>query len=140
SLNVLFLVIFDWGVTGYFLAYISAYIISTIYLLIVAKPLRNARFNNLNKEISLTFLKYSIPLIPNSLMWWLINSSSRYFISWFVGIEANGIFAVSSKIPALINIISQVFSQAWQLSAFEEYEKSNDTSFYSNIFDFYMSI
>ncbi|WP_338487560.1 lipopolysaccharide biosynthesis protein [Ruoffia tabacinasalis] len=138
--NVIFLVYLNRGLDGYFLAYIFGYLISVLYLLISTQPLKGVRFSDLDKDISTTFLRYSIPLIPNSLMWWLINSSSRYFINWFVGIEANGLFAVSSKIPALINIISQVFSQAWQLSAFEEYENSESAKFYSNVFDLYFSV
>lgn len=140
SFNIIFLVYFEWGVNGYFLAYIFGYFISVIYLLLSVRPFKNVRITDIKKGILNTFLRYSIPLIPNSLMWWLINSSSRYFINWFVGIDANGIFAVSSKIPALINIISQVFSQAWQLSAFEEFEKSNGSRFYSNVFDLYLTV
>lgn len=140
TFNILFLVYFDWGLNGYFLSYILGHLIATLYLIISVKPLKGIRFADLNKETSLTFLRYSVPLIPNSLMWWLINSSSRYFINGFIGIAANGIFAVASRIPALINIVSQVFSQAWQLSAFEEYGKDSDEKFYSNVFDFYFSI
>lgn len=137
--NIIFLVYFGWGLDGYFLAYISGYLISVLYLLKSVRPLKGVNLSKLNKDISITFLHYSIPLIPNSLMWWLVNSASRYFINGFIGLEANGIFAVSSKIPALINIVSQVFSQAWQLSAFEEYENTEGSKFYSNVFDVYFS-
>lgn len=139
-LNILFLVVFDWGLNGYFLAFIIAYFLSTIYLLLVTRPIRGLKFELLSRERISMLLNYSLPLIPHNLMWWLVNSSSRYFINWFVGIEANGIFAVSSKIPALINIISQVFSQAWQISAFEKYDNSKDSEFYANVFDLYMSM
>ena len=140
SFNILFLVKFNWGLNGYFLAYILGHIIATLYLIISVRPFKNFNLKKFNKETSLVFLKYSVPLIPNSLMWWLINSSSRYFIIGFINIQANGIFAVASRIPALINIVSQVFSQAWQLSAFEEYGKNDDRKFYSTVFDFYFAI
>src|SRR5699024_9624918 len=74
------------------------------------------------------------------LMWWLINGSSRYFISWFIGVDANGLFAVSNRMPSFINIVSQVFSQAWQLSAFQTYEEGDSTDFYSSIFDLYSGV
>lgn len=140
TFNIVFLTQLNWGLNGYFFAYILGHLLATLYLIISVKPLRGLRFNQLKKETLSVFLRYSVPLIPNSLMWWLINSSSRYFINFFIGIEANGIFAVASRIPALINIVSQVFSQAWQLSAFEEYGKSDDRKFYSNVFDFYFSL
>lgn len=140
TFNIVFLTQFNWGLNGYFFAYILGHILATLYLIISVRPLRDVRFNQLSKDIIAVFLRYSVPLIPNSLMWWLINSSSRYFIRFFIGIEANGVFAVASRIPALINVVSQVFSQAWQLSAFEEYGKSDDRKFYSNVFDFYFSL
>src|SRR5699024_5273447 len=43
----------------------------------------------------------------------------------------------ASKIPGLLNIVTQIFSQAWQLSAFEQFEKNNENEFYDNIFYFY---
>lgn len=139
-LNVLFLVTFNFGLTGYFWSYILAYTISTLYLIIVIKPFKEVELSAINKDTSKKLLKYSIPLIPNSLMWWLINGSSRYFITGFIGISANGIFAVSSRIPALINLVSQIFAQAWQLSAFEELGNKENTAFYSKIFELYYGI
>lgn len=140
SLNILFIAILDLGVDGYFLSLILSYILSSVYLIFKVKPLEKINSKFINLDISKQLLKFSLPLIPNNLIWWIINGSSRYFINFFVGIEANGIFAVSSKIPSLINIVTTVFSQAWQLSVFEEYEDERKDNFYTNIFDMYMSI
>lgn len=140
SFNILFLVVLNMDLMGYYLSFILGYGISALYLVLTVNPLKGISIKKANKGILRKLLSYSLPLIPNSLMWSLINSSSRYFISGFLGVAANGLFAVSSKIPALINIISQVFTQAWQLSAFEEYEKSKDSKFYSRIFDLYFSV
>src|SRR5699024_8153644 len=83
---------------------------------------------------------YSLPLIPNTLMWWLINASSRYFIAYYVGLSANGLFGIASRIPSLLTLVSQVFNQAWQLSVIDEYDNKNNTSFYSKIFVNFSSI
>lgn len=96
--------------------------------------------SEINKSIMALMLKYSIPLIPNSIMWWLINASSRFFISYFLGITTNGLFAVASKIPALVTIMSQIFSQAWQLSAIEEFDNKNNDKFYSSVFKHLSSV
>ena len=139
-LNIILIVVLNKGLIGYYLAFILGYLLSTIYLVISINPFAGFSLKLLDKKVINNFFKYSLPLIPNNLMWWLINGSSRYFINGYVGIAANGLFAVSSRIPAIINILSQVFSQAWQLSAFEEYEKEDKSSFYSNVFDVYISL
>ena len=82
-------------------------------------------------------IKYSIPLIPNMIMWWLINSSTRYFILFFVDATANGIFAVANKIPTILSMFTSIFQQAWQLSVFEEFKNNDKDKFYSQVFKIY---
>lgn len=84
-------------------------------------------------------LIYSIPLIPNALMWWVMNASNRYFILFFVGASANGLFAVANKIPSFLSILNTIFFKAWQLSAIEEYGDESKAKFYSQTF-YYFSV
>lgn len=139
-LNILFLVYFDLGVLGYYWAIIIANFISVLYLFISSGAIKDVKIKYVNLNTIKELFNYSVPLIPNSLMWWLINASSRYFIRVFSGIAANGLFAVASRIPSLLNIVNQVFAQAWQLSAIEEYESKNKSEFYSNIFKYLSSV
>lgn len=133
--NVLFLVYLQSGITGYYWAIILSFLFSSIFLLITTGSYKDLRVSKISKNSIQKLVNYAIPLIPNSLMWWLINASSRYFITWFVGLAANGLFAVASRIPSLLNILYQVFNQAWQLSAIEEFESDNKSEFYSKVFD-----
>lgn len=133
-LNVLLLVVVEMGISGYLISYILANLISILYLCSVTKLYKNIDISTVNKDISKALLVYAIPLIPTSIMWSAINASSRYFVLYFVGISANGLLAVASKIPLIINIVSQVFSQAWQISAIEEHENENISEFYTTIF------
>jgi O-antigen/teichoic acid export membrane protein len=41
------------------------------------------------------YLRYTIPLIPNSLLLWVINSSDRYFIAHMLDIKQVGIYSAS---------------------------------------------
>lgn len=134
-LNILFLVYFGMGIIGYYLAIILSYLLSAVFLIIATRSYKTLRFSHNNRSTINDLVYYAIPMIPNSIMWWLINASSRYFITWFVGISANGLFAVASRIPSLLTILYTVFNQAWQLSAIEEYENENKSEFYTNVFN-----
>lgn len=79
-------------------------------------------------------LRYSLPLIPNALFWWVGTSVNRFFITSMLGIAYSGLFAAASKIPSLLNIICGVFQQAWTLSAFQEYRRTNISAFFTKIF------
>lgn len=80
-----------------------------------------------------------MPLIPNSFSWWVNTSADRFFILFFIGASANGIYAVASKIPSVLNILNQIFFQSWQMSAVQEYDSSDAQKFYSDIFNYYQS-
>lgn len=82
-------------------------------------------------------LAYSLPLIPNALTWWINQSINRFFITVSFGIGASGMFAAALKIPALLNLISAVFMQAWNLTAFKAREAAEATRLFSEIFIVY---
>lgn len=137
-LSILFIVFIGMGIQGYMLAYIIADLIAIIHLVYVTDLFARLRRGKRDLNLSKSMLKYSLPLIPNSILWSLITSSSKYIINGFLGVNANGIYAVSSRIPTLVNMVSQVFTQAWQLTIMEEYDEGKDTKdFYSNIFRVY---
>lgn len=135
--NIIFLVNFNLGIQGYLLSIIIGNLSSILFLFFSIKIYKYVNFNKLNKNITQSMLKYSIPLIPNAFMWWIINASNRYFILFFVGSSANGLFAVANKIPSLLSILSTVFFQAWQLSAIEEYNSKNKARFFSEVFGYF---
>jgi len=85
-------------------------------------------------------LRYSIPLIPNTVFWWIISVSDRYMVTAFVGQGANGIYTAAYKIPTLITLICQVFAQAWTYSSVLEDDKKERSEFFSRVFTFYLAI
>lgn len=132
--NVLFLAVFNLGLQGYFYAYIISHFISFLFLSCSTRIFSQFSFSNYNVTTVKRLLKFSVPMIPNSIMWWLVNASSRFIIRFHLGLSANGLFAIASKTPAILSMINQIFTQAWQISAIEESENTNKESFYSNVF------
>lgn len=135
SLNIFLLVWLHAGVQGYLLSYLIGIVISIFFLIFRMKLWRYINFNKYSKFLAKRMLKYSIPLIPNSLAWWLTNDSSKFFILAFVGISGNGFFAVANKIPTIINMFFGVFVQAWQISAVDEFTSEDNSEYYSTIFN-----
>lgn len=119
------------GVKGYLLSIIIAYFISAVYSFVASKSYKFVRLGSANKESLIRLLKYSIPLIPNSLMFWFVNGMNRPLIAEYVGLEANGILAVTNKIPGVISTLFLVFSNAWAISMLEEFGKPGFTHFFN---------
>lgn len=86
------------------------------------------------KNLIIPMLRYSFPLIPNALFWWLSSGINRLFITGILGIAASGMFAAASKLPNLLNTAYSIFQQAWQLSAFQESGDEEVGRFFSTVF------
>lgn len=117
--NVLFLAVFSLGVTGYVLSVAAANLICTLFLCWKEK-LWWQFVRHPKGALVRQMLRYSIPLIPTSVFWWITSVSDRYMVSAFIGSEANGIYTLAYKIPTILTILSTVFMEAWQLSAVAE--------------------
>ena len=129
--NIIFLVTLREGIEGYFKAYILANFITMIYAFIVADILSVIKKFDINKKLTKDMLKYSLVLVPNVFMWWIMNSADRIVITAVIGASANGIFAIAYKIPSLMSTIAGIFNQAWSYSAIRENE-SEDKEIYTN--------
>lgn len=130
SFNILFLVVFHLGVSGYLASYVAALSVSVLVAIVFGK-VPHLSYLNLDHGLGKRMVKYSLPLIPNALSWWLTNDVSRYFILIFVGLSGNGLFAVANKIPAILNIGFSVLSQAWTISAIDEFNKPGASEYFS---------
>lgn len=129
------------GVVGYFWSMIIGNVLGILFYLFGAKLYRFVSFITFEqiKANLHVMLRYSLPLIPNALFWWAGTSINRFFITSMLGIAASGLFAVGTKIPTLLNLVCGVFQQAWTLSAFQEYKRTDISSFFTKIYRIFQS-
>lgn len=132
--NLFFLLELGWGIKGYLLSVIMSEVTSAVYLACWAQLYRYIRLK-CQKLLLKEMLRYSIPLMSNSLSWWVMNAADKYVILACLGTAANGLYAVAHKIPTLINLCNNIFFQAWQLSAVQEASSETKTEFYSRVFN-----
>ncbi len=123
-----------YGLAGFFIAFLSAQILSTIYTFCGIKGWRYYSLVVSDKKILSSMLKYSIPLVPNATMWWVVNSINRPIMLSTVGLEEMGLYAVAHRFPSIISTLFTVFFSALQISVIEEYGKKNYSTFYNNVF------
>ncbi|MGL9730721.1 oligosaccharide flippase family protein [Enterococcus sp. DIV0756] len=126
---------------AYFLSLVLANSCSLVFLFsnLSWKDLLNRKKAG-NPEQRKQLITYSLPLIPNSAMWWILTTSSRFIMTFFLGVASNGMYAAASKIPSLLSVIGSIFLQAWQLSAVEQYRKKNAGAFYQGVFNHYCTV
>lgn len=141
GLNLLFLAVMRIGVTGYVLSVVLADFLCTVFLVIkerlwtqlTLRP-RKIAFNRM--------LRYSIPLIPATVFWWITSVSDRYMVNAMIGSTENGIYAVSYKIPTILTLVSTIFMQAWQFSAVTEShgDRKEHIRFFTNVWRSFQAV
>ena len=85
-------------------------------------------------------LKFSLPFMPATILWWIMDSSGRYLVMWFAGASAAGIYAVAFRLSAMVTSMSVVFHQAWQLSAIKRYSQGGYETFYRSAMESYSTL
>lgn len=138
--NVIFMVWLKMGVTGYMLSVILSDALSFLLLTTIAKLHKYMDLKYLDKSLMKDMLRYSVPMIPALIMWWIISSSDRYVLAYMVDDSATGVYSLANRIPTLIMLVSTMFYQAWQMSAISENEDKQVSGFYASVFSAYSSI
>lgn len=138
--NVLFLVVFQWGIMGYVLAIVSADFISVVFLFLTARLHQYINFRRLDRSVMRAMVRYALPMIPTTLFWWLTNVSDRYIVAGMLGTDMNGLFAISYKIPTVVTLVANIFLDAWQMSAVTENENGGREEFFSKVFGSYQAV
>ena len=137
--NIIFLVVFKWGITGYFISYIMSSFFASVFLWFILRMYSYIISpKNISKQTAKEMLSYSLPMIPNTISWWVSNSSDRFFIIEMCSVAANGIYAVAYKIPTIISLGTSIFNTAWQITAVEDYNNNESKKNFSKMcFDYY---
>lgn len=131
--NVIFIVGFRFGAYGMLTASLLANIICVIFIFFRKKIYRYLSITEYKKELLKKLWKYSLPLIPNQLSWWVFNSSNRLIISTFLGMSANGIFAAAHKFSSVYITIYNIFNMTWTESATLHIDDEDNSEFFSKI-------
>mgnify|MGYP004602882695 CR=1 FL=1 len=139
--NILFLLVFHMGMSGYLIATIIGPLIGVIYCLLAGGiTIRGILKEHITREQCYEILKYCIPLIFNSIALWINSCLDRYFVTYFCGVDQNGIYSVASKIPLILSTVYTVFSQAWTLSAVKEFDPEDKDGFFSKTYETYNAV
>lgn len=139
SCNILFLLKLGLGIKGYLLAMVAAYWITIIVLFIGCKAWGDLTWPiRIRREYVKDMLSYSIPLMPNSISWWISNSSDRYIMNIFRGLSELGVYSVSYKIPSIMATVSSILISAWEMSAVDDFGSEKSRKFFSKIYDLWV--
>jgi O-antigen/teichoic acid export membrane protein len=85
-------------------------------------------------------MKYSAPLIPASLAFWVLNASSSYVLNQFVPLSEIGLYQIGNSIAAGVNLFVAAFQTAWGPFAFSILDKKEARQTYATVLTVYVML
>ncbi len=140
SLNLLFVAVMRLGAAGFLLGgtlgcFLSWCVVQAKcnFLRSVVNPFK------IEKEVYKAVTAYTLPMIPNSISWWVSNSSDKFMLKIMVSVSCVGVYSVAYKVPTLITVISSIFISAWQISAVKDFGSKESVDFFSSVYRVFSS-
>jgi len=137
GLNLIFLLPLDMGLMGYMLSLVISEAVAVLFMLLYGKTWRELPEIKCERRTLREMLAYSIPMIPTVLAWWVMQLSDKYVVIAFWGLAASGIYAVAYKIPSILSTLITIFTQAWQISAFENSGEEDYSDFVTTVYRYF---
>lgn len=138
--NVLFLVVIKLGAYGMLLGTMSGQLIASIYLFITLKLYKYIKIKEYRKDIIKKLWKYSIPLIPNAISWWVFNASNRVIATTFLGVDQNGILAASLKFSSVYITFYNIFNMSWTESISVAANDKDVNNYFNKMFNIMLNL
>ncbi len=87
-----------------------------------------------SKRIIKEVVKYGLPFVPASIIWWLFTWMDRFALRIFSDFTQMGLYSAAFKIVSVMNLFQTGFVNFWQPVAYESYEaKKADTKFFEQM-------
>lgn len=121
------------GAGGILMTAIAANSISALFIFLALKLYTKIKPSTIDNSERREMLKYSTPLVPSGLSYWAIGASDRTLISIFMGVAANGVFAIANRYAAIFMAIYAIFEMSWTESASVHINKKDRDVFFSDV-------
>ena len=134
-LNIIFIAKYNMGVFGLLASFVISNLVVSFIVLWKLNLKKYVSLNNINKKKMKEMIKYSVPLVPNSLSWTIINLSDRIIVTFILGPSSNGIYSMAYKFPNLMDTFYGFFYTAWKESAARSLSDEDNAEFYNNVYN-----
>lgn len=134
-INIILIIFLKKSAESILIASFISNFICSIYLFIKLEILKFLKIGVKRPNLCNEIIKYSWPLVPNAISWWIINASDRTIISLFLSVGSNGIYAISTKFSSIISSFLNVFNLSWTESASLHINDQDRDIFFSAVND-----
>ena len=134
-LNIIFIIKWDYGVSGVLLANL----IASASVFIFSSPIifKRASIYKVNPSILKKVIKFGLPFLPAGLFTMIMELSNRYILSFMKGVQYVGLFSAGYKLGIFALVLVMGFNMGWTpyfLRKIKEGESKKDFAIIATIF------
>jgi len=130
--------VFDHGIMGFFLGTAAASIgVAGLGWFLIREYLT---FERLHVDWWPQLVRFGAPLVPAGLAMYFMTTADRWFVSYYHGEEALGIFAVGAKFALLMAVGVETFRKAWWPIAMDAMHSDDGPETFRMISRLYMGL
>jgi len=111
GLVLLFVLVFDQSILGFFLGTAVASVV--VSLLGWFWTRKYVVFYRMHWDLWPQLVRFGAPLMPAGLAMYFMNTADRWFVLYYHGEEALGLFSVGAKFAMLMALVVEIFRKAW---------------------------
>lgn len=134
-LNVVFIAFLKMGAVGILTATMLGNLMCILYVFFRKQIYSYIDAKRCSWPMVKALWKYSLPLVPNQLSWWIVNTSDRLIINWVIGIASNGIYSAANKFSTIVITVFNIFNLTWTESAALHIKDGDSEAFFTKIFN-----
>jgi len=120
---IIVFILWGFGISGAVLALIISSIVSLVIMLL--RIISYAGFTKPDFSLLKPYLQFGVPLLPISLSQFVIESSDRYVVGFFLGAEKIGIYSAAYGIGVIPLMFSTYFVFILGPTVYDLYDKGN---------------
>lgn len=133
-LNIITICILKLGFVGLSISYIISNFIAIVIIEINVKVLNKITLKEFDAKLLKEMIKFSAPLVLNTISAWLLSGMSKVIIVNKLGSEANGIYTFANKFSIIVTLIGSVINMAFvEESIINSKEEKIDEDFLSTV-------
>ncbi len=133
-LNILFVSVLKYGTISLVLSTMIVHILQFCLFVCANKMLISYKY--FDWELLKQMFKFAIPLIPGTILSWILSLSDRYILLYFHGAGAVGLYGVGTRIMTVLNIFVSSVAMAYTTFAYGSKNDVDAKEKYVKVFDF----
>jgi O-antigen/teichoic acid export membrane protein len=134
--NIFFILYLRIGIKGVFYSQLIAGIVGLASMFLFLR--KWVFFGSFSPARLKEMILFSFPLVPASLLYWVMNMASIYFLNFFIKDKAEiGLYQVGASVANILSLCTWAFFQAWTPFALSVSKQQNATKIYSRVFEVY---